>query len=48
MCEMATARAMPPSRYRMLHPEARLSDPDVAELCAWTRAEATHLVGGGS
>jgi hypothetical protein len=45
---MATARAMPPQRYRMLHGEARLSETDVAELCDWTRLEATRLVAGGS
>jgi hypothetical protein len=48
ICEMATARAMPPQRYRMLHAEARLSEADVTELCAWTRLEATRLAGGGS
>jgi len=48
ICEMATGRTMPLPRYRLLHPEARLSDPDVTELCAWTRLEASHLVGGGS
>ena len=48
ICEMARARAMPPQRYRMLHAEARLSETDVTELCAWTRLEATRLVGGGS
>jgi hypothetical protein len=48
MCELATARTMPPQRYRMLHAEARLADTDVTELCAWTRLEATRLVEGGS
>lgn len=48
VCEMATARRMPPRPYRMLHPEARLSDSDVTDLCAWTQLEATRLVEGGS
>lgn len=48
VCEMAKTRAMPPQPYRMLHTEARLSDADIAELCGWTRTEATRLVGGGS
>lgn len=48
VCEMVTAGRMPLWPYRMLHPEARLSAADVAELCAWTRLEATHLVEGGS
>jgi hypothetical protein len=48
VCEMVTAGKMPLRPYRLLHPEARLSDTDVAELCAWTRLEATHLVEGGS
>jgi hypothetical protein len=48
ICELATAHAMPPQRYRMLHAEARLPDTDVTELCAWTRIEATRLAAGGS
>jgi hypothetical protein len=48
VCEMATARRMPPLRYRMLHSEARLPDTDVTQLCAWTQIEATRLVAGGS
>ena len=48
ICEMATGHAMPPQRYRLLHAEARLSEADVSELCAWTRLEAIRLVGGGS
>ena len=48
VCEMATARRMPPQRYRMLHAEARLPDTDVTELCAWAQIEATRLAAGGS
>lgn len=48
VCAMVTEGKMPLWPYRLLHPEARLSETDVAELCAWTRLEATHLVEGGS
>lgn len=45
-CELASKREMPIKPYRLLHPEARLSDADVADLCAWTSAEASRLAGG--
>jgi hypothetical protein len=48
VCGLATSRKMPPLPYRVLHSDARLSDTDVAELCAWSRQEATRLVEGGS
>ena len=48
VCEMVTEGKMPLWPYRMLHSEARLSQTDVAQLCAWTRLEAAHLVEGGS
>jgi hypothetical protein len=48
VCEVVTAGRMPLRPYRLLHPESRLSRADVAELCSWTRLEATHLVEGGS
>lgn len=48
VCGLAMARKMPPLPYRVLHSEARLSETDVAELCAWSRQEATRLVEGGS
>ena len=47
-CEKATKRDMPLWQYRILHREARLSEADIAVLCAWTRHEATRLVGAGS
>jgi hypothetical protein len=47
-CELATSRTMPLPPYLLLHREARLSDTDIAALCAWTRIEATRLVEGGS
>ena len=48
VCELAASREMPLWQYRFLHSEARLSDMDVAELCAWSRREATRLTQGGS
>jgi len=48
ICRLAISRKMPPLPYRVLHSAARLSDIDVAELCAWSRQEATRLVEGGS
>jgi hypothetical protein len=48
MCELATNSTMPLRPYRLLHPEARLSEADVTALCAWTGAEAARLVLGGS
>jgi hypothetical protein len=34
---------MPPQRYLMLHPEARLSSADVDRLYQWTRSERKRL-----
>jgi hypothetical protein len=48
ICDVASSRRMPPRPYRMLHSEARLSDADVAALCAWSREEATRLIEEGS
>jgi cytochrome c len=48
ICGLATTGNMPPLPYRVLHAEARLSETDVVELCAWTRQEARRLVEGGS
>lgn len=47
-CEKATTRDMPLWQYRLLHPEARLTEADIAALCAWSRQEATRLVEAGS
>ncbi len=46
-CQMATERDMPLWQYRVLHREARLNEADIAALCAWSRHEATRLVGDG-
>ena len=48
VCELATAGKMPLPRYLMLHDEARLSQTDIHQLCAWSQHEATRLVQGGS
>ena len=45
MCGKVTTRDMPLWQYRLLHPEARLGDADIAALCAWSRQEAARLVG---
>jgi hypothetical protein len=47
-CELATRRVMPPWQYRLLHPAARLSPQDLAELCGWSRDESTRLTREGS
>jgi len=48
VCGLATRRKMPLPRYLMLHDDARLSQMDIDQLCAWTEHEATRLVQGGS
>ena len=47
-CELATAGDMPLWQYRLLHPEARLANSDIAALCDWTRSEAARLMEAGS
>ncbi len=37
-------RQMPPGRYTLLHPSARLSDDDIRRLVEWTREER-HRIG---
>ena len=34
---------MPPQRYLLLHPEARLSDTETDQFYQWTRAERKRL-----
>jgi hypothetical protein len=46
MCQLASSGTMPPWRYRIIHPGARLSRTDVAALCAWSQDEAARLVQG--
>jgi hypothetical protein len=47
MCELVTDRTMPMWQYRLAHPSARLSDAEVAAVCAWTGQAAEKLVGAG-
>jgi len=42
MCELASTREMPLWPYRMLHQGARLSDVEIATLCAWTHTEVAR------
>jgi hypothetical protein len=48
VCEKAIKREMPLWQYRLLHRASQLNGWDVVALCAWTRLEATRLVGAGS
>lgn len=36
-------RVMPPRRYTMIHPEAKLSDAETTEIYQWTRSERRRL-----
>jgi len=36
-------RVMPPRRYTMIHPEAKLSDSEATEIYQWTRSERRML-----
>jgi hypothetical protein len=36
-------REMPPQRYLLLHPEARLSDGERQQIYAWTRNERRRI-----
>lgn len=40
---MVRIRAMPLPRYLVLHPEARLTDAQVAQLYQWSRTERKRL-----
>jgi cytochrome c len=40
---MVSAGTMPPSRYLLMHPEATLSDADIAEIAQWVRIETKSL-----
>jgi cytochrome c len=36
-------RVMPPRRYTMIHPEAKLTEAEVNEIYQWTRADRKLL-----
>ncbi len=38
ICKEVREKTMPPLTYRILHKEARLSEEDVATLCAWSQS----------
>lgn len=42
-CAVVRARRMPPERYLMLHPEARLTPAEVESLCGWARTQAARI-----
>lgn len=42
-CAGLEAGRMPPAKYRMMHPEAKLTAGEVKGFCAWTRSEAHEL-----
>jgi heme-binding protein len=43
MSVLARNRVMPLPRYLLLHPEARLSDAEIANLSQWARSERKRL-----
>ena len=46
MCQLASSGRMPPWKYRLMHPDARLSATEVVTFCAWSQYEANRLVQG--
>jgi hypothetical protein len=42
-CDLVARGIMPLPRYTWLHRDARLGQPDVEALCAWTREESARL-----
>jgi cytochrome c len=40
---MVRNRAMPLPKYLILHPEARISDAEIAQLNEWARAERRRM-----
>lgn len=45
---MVRTRSMPPARYLLLHPEAKISSRDIDQLSRWARVERDHLKSEGS
>jgi len=41
ICKEVREKTMPPLTYRILHKEARLSEEDIATLCAWSQSFGT-------
>jgi hypothetical protein len=40
ICSMTESHEMPLRAYALAHPDARVSDDDVRQLCAWTQTAA--------
>jgi hypothetical protein len=47
ICHLAQKHEMPLPAYALVHPEARLSEHDVEQLCAWTSLAISHDRLGG-
>jgi hypothetical protein len=47
MCDQISKHHMPLWQYRLVHADARLSDADVAVVCAWTKDESARLTQEG-
>jgi hypothetical protein len=43
ICEQVTNSKMPMSVYTLMHPQAKLSDPDRKMICEWTNAARKNL-----
>ena len=44
ICQEAERKSMPLKSYRAIHPQAKLSDQQIAELCDWTTKLAEELL----
>jgi len=42
-CAVLRAEEMPPQRYLVLHPEARLSRREIDAVCDWSRTQASQI-----
>ena len=42
-CAVLRAELMPPQRYLVLHPEARLSQAEIDAVCDWSRTQASQI-----
>lgn len=44
ICQETERRTMPLKSYKIIHPEAKLKDKEIAELCEWTTKLAEELL----
>ncbi len=44
ICENLLSGAMPKKKYIWLHPEAKLSTAEIAQICSWTDKQQTELL----